>query len=194
MVLDFEAGIPGTIYSTFEEDGYRFTAQPSFLPFPQNFSVANSSGSNALIAPGIGANDGGILRRIDGGIFSLTSVDMFTTGFGFPSPYNLFFSATDAFGNQSAFTVMVPGFDMMTPIPGTRVNIDFGAIGRAQNITDFRWSNPASPRQFDNFVVTRVQTAGAVPEPATWTMLLLGFGLTGMALRRRRRAVVALTS
>ncbi len=32
----------------------------------------------------------------------------------------------------------------------------------------------------------------AVPEPATWAQMLLGFGLIGMATRRRRRAVVVL--
>ena len=31
----------------------------------------------------------------------------------------------------------------------------------------------------------------AVPEPATWAMLLLGFGAIGYALRRRRRPVLA---
>ena len=29
--------------------------------------------------------------------------------------------------------------------------------------------------------------AGAVPEPATWAMLIAGFGLVGAAMRRRRR-------
>jgi hypothetical protein len=164
VVLDFEALTAGTAYSIVEEDGYRFTTVPSFLPFPQNFGVAGSSGTNALIAPGIGAGDGGILRRQDGGVFSLTSVDMFTTGFGFPTPYNLSFNTTDGMGIQTSFTVMVPGFDFMTPIPGTRVNINFGAIGRAQDIVEFRWTNPASPRQYDNFVVTKVLGAGAVPE------------------------------
>ncbi|MFN7174747.1 MAG: PEPxxWA-CTERM sorting domain-containing protein [Thermaurantiacus tibetensis] len=33
--------------------------------------------------------------------------------------------------------------------------------------------------------------AGAVPEPATWAMLIAGFGLVGAAARRRRQAVVA---
>ena len=33
--------------------------------------------------------------------------------------------------------------------------------------------------------------AGGVPEPATWSMMIGGFGLAGAALRRRRRAVVA---
>ena len=31
----------------------------------------------------------------------------------------------------------------------------------------------------------------AVPEPATWGMMLLGFGAMGMAMRRRRRPVLA---
>jgi hypothetical protein len=158
------------------------------LPFPQNFNISNSSGTNALIAPGIGAGDGGILQRKDGGVFSLTSVDMFTTGFGFPTPYNLFFSSKDLLGGQSAFTVMVPGFDMSTPISNTRVNIDFGLLGRAQNIVEFRWSNPAGPRQFDNFVVTKVLGVGAVPEPATWIFMILGFGAVGASMRRRNGA------
>lgn len=30
--------------------------------------------------------------------------------------------------------------------------------------------------------------AGAVPEPATWGMMIMGFGLAGATLRRRRTA------
>ena len=33
--------------------------------------------------------------------------------------------------------------------------------------------------------------AAAVPEPATWAMMLLGFGGIGMAMRRRRKPVLA---
>jgi hypothetical protein len=29
--------------------------------------------------------------------------------------------------------------------------------------------------------------AGAVPEPGTWALMLLGFGGIGMAMRRRRK-------
>lgn len=32
---------------------------------------------------------------------------------------------------------------------------------------------------------------GAVPEPATWAQMLLGFGIAGVAVRRRRRALAA---
>jgi hypothetical protein len=30
-----------------------------------------------------------------------------------------------------------------------------------------------------------------VPEPATWAMMLLGFGAMGIAIRRRRQPVLA---
>ena len=50
--------------------------------------------------------------------------------------------------------------------------------------------------EFANFFArSGVQTIGAVPEPATWLMLIAGFGLTGAVLRRRglagRKAGVA---
>jgi hypothetical protein len=39
----------------------------------------------------------------------------------------------------------------------------------------------------DNFTVNgNVLAAGAVPEPATWAMLILGFGFAGAAMRQRR--------
>lgn len=42
---------------------------------------------------------------------------------------------------------------------------------------------------FDNFTVTTdQQTIAPVPEPATWALLITGFGLTGVAARRRRAA------
>ena len=40
---------------------------------------------------------------------------------------------------------------------------------------------------FQDFKQLRVVAAGAVPEPATWAMMLLGFGAMGASLRRSRR-------
>ena len=40
-------------------------------------------------------------------------------------------------------------------------------------------------------VIGGVSVTDAVPEPATWALMLTGFGLAGVALRRRRVAVAA---
>jgi len=54
-------------------------------------------------------------------------------------------------------------------------------------------ASPGSPVHYAfNFVVGEFVVESAVPEPATWTMMLLGFGFAGMALRRSRgRAALA---
>ncbi len=58
------------------------------------------------------------------------------------------------------------------------------------------WSTCAQSFDFQvgthetNIVFELVKT-GAVPEPATWAMMISGFGLTGAALRRRRNLVAA---
>ena len=40
-----------------------------------------------------------------------------------------------------------------------------------------------------DFAVDRLYAVAAVPEPATWGMMILGFGLAGATMRRRRTAV-----
>jgi hypothetical protein len=48
-----------------------------------------------------------------------------------------------------------------------------------------------APNGFADFKQLRLVLAGttpAVPEPATWGMMLLGFAGIGMAMRRRRRS------
>jgi hypothetical protein len=43
----------------------------------------------------------------------------------------------------------------------------------------------------DHHPTLTLGTAGAVPEPATWAMMITGFGMAGVSLRRRRSALVA---
>lgn len=58
-------------------------------------------------------------------------------------------------------------------------------FGRGSNFgTDF------SPRNFNGSITYTLGT-GAVPEPASWALLIAGFGLTGAVARRRRTAVSA---
>ncbi|MEG8038571.1 PEPxxWA-CTERM sorting domain-containing protein [Sphingomonas sp. LR60] len=42
-----------------------------------------------------------------------------------------------------------------------------------------------------NFTFTSNASAGAVPEPATWAMMLVGFAMVGAAVRKRRSTVTA---
>lgn len=48
--------------------------------------------------------------------------------------------------------------------------------------------DPTLASQGLGFETTLTRTAGAVPEPATWMMMLLGFGAIGFAARRRKAA------
>ena len=81
------------------------------------------------------------------------------------------------------------GFACAADFFATAFTCDFGD-GQAGAV----FNNPAS--QFvgnpnvDTWVVRDAGTGGAVPEPASWAMLIAGFGLVG-AIQRRRKAAVA---
>jgi len=51
-------------------------------------------------------------------------------------------------------------------------------------ITDFNFWH------LDDVSVTLLSTPGAIPEPATWAMMILGFGGVGVTLRSRRQRAV----
>ncbi|MBO9499989.1 MAG: PEP-CTERM sorting domain-containing protein [Novosphingobium sp.] len=98
-----------------------------------------------------------------------------------------------ALGDLSTILGTVMGgqtFTFASPVQG----FTLGGIDPAANV------DPSDPTAFvtgltfqNNNAVTVSQTAvsssapGAVPEPQTWAMMILGFGLVGMLTRRRRR-------
>jgi PEP-CTERM motif len=63
-----------------------------------------------------------------------------------------------------------------------------GTSTGAQTALVFNFRQDPSFYYLDN---VSVQGLAAVPEPATWMMLLLGFGLVGSVMRSRRRRVSA---
>jgi choice-of-anchor C domain-containing protein len=81
-----------------------------------------------------------------------------------------------------------------TNAPSTRANMkwqqktyEFIAAGAS---TTLRFSaDPATSQQFFGLALDNVSIA-AVPEPATWAMMIMGFGLIGGALRSRKAATV----
>ncbi|MEO5493569.1 MAG: PEPxxWA-CTERM sorting domain-containing protein, partial [Sphingomonas sp.] len=67
---------------------------------------------------------------------------------------------------------------------GSTLTIGFRAAGAGwQGGDDEAWG-------LDNFRVTAINATGGVPEPATWAMMLVGFGAIGGALRSRRKATL----
>jgi hypothetical protein len=67
-----------------------------------------------------------------------------------------------------------------TPLLGGSVKFLFGTL-----------SGGGYGPLIDNFAIDIVPASGVVPEPATWAMLIAGFGMVGMVSRQRRRRLPA---
>ncbi len=63
------------------------------------------------------------------------------------------------------------------------VTYDYSQAGKL--ITSATFTSSGNSMEFDNLAAT------AVPEPATWALLILGFGLVGGAMRRRTSVKLA---
>ncbi|WP_312162560.1 PEPxxWA-CTERM sorting domain-containing protein [Phenylobacterium sp.] len=85
--------------------------------------------------------------------------------------------------------------------PATYTFGNGGKLEVSLNNTNFNWGdwslfNPETNpgQQYGAVVEARfklVELPSAVPEPATWAMMITGFGLAGVAIRRRRESLVA---
>ncbi len=59
---------------------------------------------------------------------------------------------------------------------------------------DFLFNSNLAPSKdivIDQVYVTRIANVPGVPEPQTWALLVIGFGLVGVSTRRRNRVVTA---
>ena len=65
----------------------------------------------------------------------------------------------------------------------TPIGVSFAGIAKSAS-----FGGSANYVAFDNITLGAATPSGAVPEPATWAMMLLGFGGIGGALRRRPKA------
>ena len=69
--------------------------------------------------------------------------------------------------------------DRSSAATNRRVNLAFNSPTFVEGI---RFSSGSNSFEFDNVAIS-----SAVPEPATWMMLILGFGLIGSTMRRRSK-------
>lgn len=101
----------------------------------------------------------------------------------------LFGAAPFNFGDFGTGPAVSSGFGALpSDAPWQHYDIQFTA-GNSGSLTAFvgTGSNDNVGPLLDNFSLS----IGAVPEPATWAMMLFGFGAMGAAMRSRRRAAVA---
>jgi hypothetical protein len=117
-------------------------------------------------------------------LVSLAGLTSFSLYMGSPDTYNSIQFIGSNFNETLSGGQLTEGNTGQSWDWGARVNFDFGGATVNQIVlrsTDFSF-------EADNFA-GRLQTA--VPEPATWAMMIMGFGAVG-ALIRRRRALPAL--
>lgn len=119
--------------------------------------------------------------------------------------YNRFATATDDSGQPVGTLIGInfgtPTIDGFTAPFGSlvgRIGSTYQLLGANYNGTT--WGTGAlelyywDTNSFDNFgEITFEINAGLVPEPSTWSLAILGFGVIGGALRARRKQRTALT-
>jgi hypothetical protein len=97
--------------------------------------------------------------------------------------YDTYFQSLLGAGN---YTVSVTEYDNFGPATLAGIfngssSVGFADVsGAANNPRDGHWA-------FDVLNVASASQGGVVPEPATWGLMISGFGLTGAMLRRRRQ-------
>lgn len=92
---------------------------------------------------------------------------------------------------NSAVTMTVAGNSFSRAV-ATNVNPNrtFFGLTSDTGITGFTLTAAGGYGEFDNLTLTSARAvSAAVPEPATWAMMLIGFGGIGVAMRRRKDKV-----
>jgi hypothetical protein len=155
------------------------------LPIPGNpaFGIAATYGGGSPVGVVIGLDPGVAASLISGGA---TFDSAFFPGFSACTEGNLMAALAqtgDCLGIGSQQTISVFGADAYyqnnpNPYAGSGQLANFTGSGDVATLVSF--SNAADVGR-----ITETFRSGAVPEPAAWTMLVLGSLMAGAALRRR---------
>jgi hypothetical protein len=193
----FDTGADGWAFGTYQGVG---SAQPvTYDPQAQLISKTHGFGGFGFVAPLKYLGDksefiGGALSFDLSSVlqdYKTQSLVAFTGGNG----QTIFSRLIGPPGSQlQAFTIGLTAASFYTGAPsqvtGAVSAAKFEAImGDLEQIEIFGdWGNNVDTVSLDN---VSMAGAAAVPEPATWAMMILGFGLTGALMRRRRETAFA---
>jgi uncharacterized repeat protein (TIGR03803 family) len=168
------ADASGTLYGT-----TRFSLSGGISGGGTVFSIT-SAGTVTTLATFDEIIRGGLIMDASGTLFGTTSSSLSGPGVG------TVFSLT-----KTGTLTTLASFDGSNG-SGPVGSLIADALGTLYGVTQFG-GGPDNAGTVFSITGSGFDVGGAVPEPASWAMLIAGFGLTGAAMRRRRRvtAVVA---
>lgn len=79
-------------------------------------------------------------------------------------------------------------FDLINPGAGLALWVDLRSDTPFTSLQFTETSSDITDQYFGNVVAGNLPTSGAVPEPASWALLMAGFGLVGAVQRRRSQS------
>ena len=160
-------------FETGNFNGFTQTGNLGFTGVIDNSFYVASGTYGAYFGPE--GSTGGITQTLstNAGQSYLISFDLRNLNGASPNFYNVLFDGVSLFSATNSLS-----FDF------TNFSTTATALGVSTELV-FNFQNDRSFFALDNVSVTAVN--GAVPEPATWAMMLIGFGAMGVSLRRRRR-------
>lgn len=183
--VDFEdLGVaPGTqlnVTGGASQDSGGFTFTPGPLNSFNDLHFHNQDGFGDNGGTNVGTHEDIVMTQVGGGTFSLLSFDYA----GFQTEPSLKITGT-LFGGGVLSTFFNPD--------GNTGTYDTVNLVGWDNLVSVSWEKTSDGS--NGFFLDNIVTGmgGAVPEPGTWAMLILGFGLTGAAMRRRERKTLRLS-
>ncbi len=159
---------------TYSEGGFTVsTISGNEFGAPQTGNTAFYAGSTGLAVTNPVGGSGIMLAKTGGGSFDLASIDLAPL-----SVANIGGGASVAFvGNLSVGGTVNQSF-----AAGSTMAFQTFSFSGFSNLSSVTWNQAAPYHQFSNISVT------AVPEAHSYSMLLIGLGVMGFIVRRRKLA------
>jgi hypothetical protein len=186
FVSDNPADIPGWTHSGDIGDGLLW-------------GIGYSDGGGSIQATGDGnqfVTLGGGFDTFGSGSWS-TTITGLTPGQSYNLDFKIAYEGGDTFGAQQLMTVGfssgASGGEVFVATPNA---VNYWSVWQPETVSFKATSSSAVvvfsvTDQINDIGLDAVSVNAAVPEPATWAMLLIGFGGLGAAIRSRRRALLA---
>lgn len=173
------------------------TPSPGYVVVDTFDTAAGLTGTNFQIkVPPADGNGAPPANSVPSGTPYLSVLSGGSATYTFASPVSSFqfdWGSIDAYNtltiNGTAQAIIVPGSNFINPANGDQVsagtNGRFTVTGTAGELfTSVTFSSTGNSFEVDNLAV-----GAPVPEPATWALMMLGFGGMGAALRRKPKAM-----